>query len=512
MALHHGRHHQGYVRNLIRALAAHSELASLPLDSLLARGSALPIAVRRNAGGHYNHSLFWQLLAPTGSGGTPNEALRSALIATFGSEKAFFERFTETALGLFGSGWVWLVLTPDGALAITTTAEQDSPLIPDAAIAGTPLLALDVWEHAYYVGYQNRRDAYIDAWWSLVNWNTVNARYAEASRRYRVATGSAPSARGEAGTTRREPRVADLALAQRAQAARSVGQEDAGVIVMVFADFACPTCQAFHRERGDSLHALAGADVQLRYAHFPIPRLARGYQAAEAASCAAGLGGAESFARMHNRLYESAAAWSEDQRPSTRFVTFAAELGLDTRAFADCVERDVASIVIMTDQRTASAFSVGGTPTFVILPRNATSRDKLRCSTATSRCRASLKQSLVSAPAPRRSGPLPVAVLSGFLDAGKTTLLRRLLREQSSRRVATIVNDLSGLAVRTKRVREAREGREEQIIDLHEGSIGGGAASPLSRSARRAVGGRHRGLPVGEDQRQHPSLGARAWP
>jgi len=145
------------------------------------------------------------------------------------------------------------------------------------------------------------------------------------------------------------------------------------VIVMVFADYACPTCQTFHRERGDSLRALAGHSVQLRFAHFPIPRLARGYQAAEAASCAAGLGGAEAFTRMHERLYDTADRWSVDRAPSERFVAFATEFGLDGRAFADCLARDVASIVILTDQRIAATFGVSGTPTFVVLPRNATS-------------------------------------------------------------------------------------------------------------------------------------------
>ncbi len=365
MSLHHGRHHQGYVRNLTRALAEHPELAALPLDSLLMRGAALPAAVRRNAGGHFNHSLFWQLMAPAGTGGVPNDALRTALTATFGSEKAFFTRFAEAALGVFGSGWVWLVLTPDGQLAITTTGEQDSPLMSDAIVTGTPLLALDVWEHAYYVRYRNQRDAYVNAWWSVVNWQTVNARFTEAHARI-ASSAAAPAVRAD-------PRIADLALAQRAQAARSVGADSADVIVMVFADYACPTCQTFHRARGDSLRALAGPSVQLRFAHFPIPRLARGYQAAEAASCAAGLGGAEAFTRMHERLYETADRWSIDRHPGERFVSFAIEFGLDGRTFADCLARDVASIVILTDQRTAAAFGVNGTPTFVVLPRNATS-------------------------------------------------------------------------------------------------------------------------------------------
>lgn len=365
MALHHGRHHQGYVRNLARALAAHPELANLTLDSLLARGAALPPAVRRNAGGHYNHSLFWQLMAPAGTGGAPSPALRDALNAAFGSQDVFFARFTESALGVFGSGWVWLVLTADGQLVITTTAEQDSPLMRDATVTGTPLLALDVWEHAYYVRYLNQRDAYVDAWWSVVNWQTVNARYAEATAR--VATNAS------APTVRADPRVADLTLAQRAQSARTVGADSAEVIVMVFADYACPTCQAFHRERGDSLRALAGSTVQLRFAHFPIPRLARGYQAAEAASCAAGLGGADAFTRMHDRLYDTADTWSVDRQPSERFVTFATEFGLHGPAFADCLARDVTSVVVLTDQRNAAAFGVSGTPTFVVLPRNATS-------------------------------------------------------------------------------------------------------------------------------------------
>ncbi|MDM7952817.1 MAG: superoxide dismutase [Cyanobium sp. CZS 25K] len=180
MTIHHDRHHAAYVANLNARIADHPELDTLPLEELQGRISRYPAAVRNNGGGHYNHALFWRVMAPPGQGGTPSPELEAAISAAFGSPEALQQRFAQAAAERFGSGWAWLILRPDGGLAITSTANQDNPLMDLPGIErGTPLLGLDVWEHAYYLNYQNRRPDYIAAWWSLVNWNEVNRRFAE---------------------------------------------------------------------------------------------------------------------------------------------------------------------------------------------------------------------------------------------------------------------------------------------------------------------------------------------
>jgi Fe-Mn family superoxide dismutase len=182
MGLHHDRHHAGYVKALNAAVAADPALAELSLEQLLQRAPRLPEAVRSNAGGHWNHSQFWTAMAPLGAGGNPSAELEAAVEASFGSLDALREQFSAAAAGRFGSGWAWLILRPDGRLAVTTSPNQDNPLMPlRGQERGTPLLGLDVWEHAYYLQYQNRRPDYIEAWWSLLNWEELNRRYATAT-------------------------------------------------------------------------------------------------------------------------------------------------------------------------------------------------------------------------------------------------------------------------------------------------------------------------------------------
>jgi Fe-Mn family superoxide dismutase len=174
MELHHDKHHQAYVDNANAALAG-TAYEQAGVEEVLKNLSALPADVRQkaanNAGGHYNHSLFWELMSP-GGGGSPDGALAEAIDATFGSFEQFKEQFKAAGVGRFGSGWAWLV--HDGsALAITSTANQDNPI----SEGKTPLLGVDVWEHAYYLRYQNRRPEYIDAWWNTVNWAKVAERF-----------------------------------------------------------------------------------------------------------------------------------------------------------------------------------------------------------------------------------------------------------------------------------------------------------------------------------------------
>ncbi len=178
MEIHHGKHHQAYVTNLNAALEKAPEAASRPIEELLANLDSVPesvrTAVRNNGGGHWNHSLFWTLMAPN-AGGTPSGSLASAIDSSFGSFDEFKSKFAAAAGGRFGSGWAWLVRKGDG-LAITSTPNQDNPLM-DGTAAGDVLLGLDVWEHAYYLKYQNRRPDYVTAWWNVVNWGEVAKRY-----------------------------------------------------------------------------------------------------------------------------------------------------------------------------------------------------------------------------------------------------------------------------------------------------------------------------------------------
>jgi len=181
MDIHHDRHHRAYVNNLNAKVKDYPALATTSLEDIQASVSRYDDAVRNNAGGHYNHSLFWTLMSPAGKGGSPSPALKAKLVQTFGSQEAFQTKFTEAATKVFGSGWAWLILRPDGSLAITTTPNQDNPLMDAVAERGTPLLALDVWEHAYYLHYQNKRADYIKAWWPVVNWTQVNTRFDAAT-------------------------------------------------------------------------------------------------------------------------------------------------------------------------------------------------------------------------------------------------------------------------------------------------------------------------------------------
>ncbi|MEQ7180799.1 superoxide dismutase [Enterococcus gallinarum] len=178
MHLHHDKHHNTYVTNLNAAIEKHPELGEKSVEELLADFDSVPedikTAVRNNGGGHANHSFFWEILAPN-VGGEPTGAIKEAIEETFGSFADFKEEFKTAATGRFGSGWAWLVIK-DGKLAITSTANQDSPLMDGQ----TPVLGLDVWEHAYYLKYKNVRPDYINAFWSVVNWDKVNDFYAKA--------------------------------------------------------------------------------------------------------------------------------------------------------------------------------------------------------------------------------------------------------------------------------------------------------------------------------------------
>jgi Fe-Mn family superoxide dismutase len=178
MRIHHTKHHQGYVDKANGALAGTS-FENQPLQQVLARLTDVPemvrTAVRNNAGGHANHSLFWQIMKPNG-GGSPAGELGQAITGTFGSFDSFKEKFAETAAGRFGSGWAWLVVKKTGGLGLYSTANQDSPLLD----GDEPVLGLDVWEHAYYLKYQNRRAEYIQNWWNVVNWAKAGELYLAA--------------------------------------------------------------------------------------------------------------------------------------------------------------------------------------------------------------------------------------------------------------------------------------------------------------------------------------------
>ena len=181
MTIHHDRHHGAYVANLNAQIKDNPALAKLSLDALQGQISRFPLAVRNNGGGHWNHSQFWAVMAAAGQGGAPSNELLAAINGGFGSLEAMQSQFNQAAAARFGSGWAWLIRQSDGSLAITSTPNQDNPLMDLPGIErGTPLLGLDVWEHAYYLKYQNRRPDYIKAWWSLVNWKEVNRRYSEA--------------------------------------------------------------------------------------------------------------------------------------------------------------------------------------------------------------------------------------------------------------------------------------------------------------------------------------------
>ncbi|MBD2608656.1 superoxide dismutase [Scytonema hofmannii FACHB-248] len=181
MQFHHDKHHAAYVKNLNAALDKHPELKSKPVEEMLRNLNSVPAdirqIVRNNGGGHVNHSMFWLIMKPQG-GGEPTGAIASAINQSFGSFAAFKKQFNEAGTGRFGSGWVWLVRNKNGKLEVTTTANQDSPL----SQGKYPIMGNDVWEHAYYLKYQNRRPEYLDAWWNVLNWDEINKRFAAASK------------------------------------------------------------------------------------------------------------------------------------------------------------------------------------------------------------------------------------------------------------------------------------------------------------------------------------------
>ena len=173
MEIHHGKHHQAYITNLNKALAETGQ--SYTLDKILAKVSGFSETVRNNAGGHYNHELFWKSLSPKAS--SPGDKLAEAIINSFGSMDAFKTQFNDAAKSRFGSGWAWLVVKDDKKLAICSTPNQDNPLMDIAETKGLPVFGLDVWEHAYYLKYQNKRADYIDNFWKVLNWDFVSQRF-----------------------------------------------------------------------------------------------------------------------------------------------------------------------------------------------------------------------------------------------------------------------------------------------------------------------------------------------
>ena len=179
MEIHHGKHHQAYINNLNAAVEG-TPMAGKSLEDLMKNHSDVP-AVRNNGGGHYNHSMFWTLMSPNGRG-QPSGDLASDIATTFGSFDAFKEAFAKAAATRFGSGWAWLCVNAAGKLEICSTANQDNPLMPSVGCAGTPILGLDVWEHAYYLKYQNRRPDYVSAFFNVINWAEVASRYAAAKK------------------------------------------------------------------------------------------------------------------------------------------------------------------------------------------------------------------------------------------------------------------------------------------------------------------------------------------
>ena len=176
MEIHHGKHHNAYVTNLNKAIEG-TDMDGKTIEELMKGLDMKNNAVRNNGGGHYNHSLFWTIMSAKG-GGTPSGDLARAIDEAFGSLDGFKEKFTNAAATRFGSGWAWLCVHKGGRLEVCSTPNQDNPLMPDTGCGGTPVLGLDVWEHAYYLNYQNRRPDYIAAFWNVVDWNAVAERYA----------------------------------------------------------------------------------------------------------------------------------------------------------------------------------------------------------------------------------------------------------------------------------------------------------------------------------------------
>lgn len=177
MEIHYDRHHRAYYNNFLVAVKG-TEAENMPLEAIFAKMSSFSDAVRNNGGGYYNHIMFWNNMSP--DGGEPSAALAKAIDEAFGSMEKFKELFGNAGKTRFGSGWAWLVVTPEGKLAVGSTPNQDNPLMDISPIKGTPILSLDVWEHAYYLKYQNKRPDYVENFWSVVNWKDVNARFEAA--------------------------------------------------------------------------------------------------------------------------------------------------------------------------------------------------------------------------------------------------------------------------------------------------------------------------------------------
>lgn len=181
MTLHHDKHHKAYTDKLNEAVTEDSSLQGKTIEELLSQMNGKPAKVRNNGGGYWNHAFFWKTMAGN-AGGAPTGALADAIDAKFGSFDAFKEQFNTAGANQFGSGWAWLIVGQDGELAITSTPNQDNPLMDVAPVKGTPLLCNDVWEHAYYITYRNDRAAYLKAWWNVVNWDVVAERYGAAKQ------------------------------------------------------------------------------------------------------------------------------------------------------------------------------------------------------------------------------------------------------------------------------------------------------------------------------------------
>jgi superoxide dismutase, Fe-Mn family len=182
MELHHGKHHQAYVDKLNDAVKDDASAKGKPLGELMAGVSKLPKAVRNNGGGHWNHTFFWASMTAPGKGGEPEGGLKAAIDKAFGSFDDFKSRFEAAGVGQFGSGWAWLIVNGSGELEITSTPNQDNPLMDVAEKPGKPILGNDVWEHAYYITYRNKRPDYLKAWWKVVDWSVIGQRYAEATK------------------------------------------------------------------------------------------------------------------------------------------------------------------------------------------------------------------------------------------------------------------------------------------------------------------------------------------
>jgi Fe-Mn family superoxide dismutase len=178
MEIHHGKHHQAYVDNLNKALAG-TDGANQKIEDIIKNISKYPMPVRNNGGGHFNHTLYWSIMSPNG-GGTPSGDLAKAIDAAFGSFDEFKKKFAEAGMTRFGSGWSWLSVAADGKLQVSSTPNQDNPVMDIAEVKGTPILGMDVWEHAYYLKYQNRRADYVAAFMNVVNWDAVSERFAKA--------------------------------------------------------------------------------------------------------------------------------------------------------------------------------------------------------------------------------------------------------------------------------------------------------------------------------------------